>query len=85
MQQELIEKINHYINSNINKSNCIIDWLSTIILSEDKITTKTNIHQYKGNIKKLNNIIKGNRVERDKCIEYYGISCYICEFNWKEI
>lgn len=59
MQQELINKINSYLNSDINHSKGIVDWLSTIKLLEDKVTTKISIQEYKDIIKKLNNIIKG--------------------------
>lgn len=86
MQQELIDKINDYLNSDIYDFNSIVDWISTITLSEDKIIAKINIHQYKDTIKKLNNIIKGIGTherysfacDMQEEIEAYGLDVRVC-------
>lgn len=57
MQQELIVKINDYLNPDNDYSNNILDWISNISLSPARETVKIDIDDYKDAINKLNKII----------------------------
>lgn len=57
MQQELIIRVNDYLNTDIEYDSSLLDWISNISLSPDRETVKINIDDYKDAINKLNKII----------------------------